>query len=95
MAVGDDATAAGYPLVSGSSGLVKDGDLEINRTRDFIAQVKALILAVWPISAGGTGASTAAGARTNLGISGAITYGTATPTNGTGSTGDIYFKYTP
>lgn len=93
MAVGDDATAAGYALVSGSAGLVKDGDLEINKTRDYIAQVKALILAVWPITAGGTGASTAAGARTNLGICGAITYGTAAPSGG--SPGDVYFKYTP
>lgn len=93
MAVGDDATAAGYPLVSGSSGLVKDGETEINLTRDFIAQVKALILATWPLSRGGTGATTAAGARTNLGICGAITFGTAAPSGG--SNGDVYFKYTP
>lgn len=93
MAVGDDATAAGYPLVSGSSGLVKDGETEINLTRDFIAQVKALILATWPLTRGGTGATTAAGARTNLGICGAITFGTAAPSGG--SNGDVYFKYTP
>lgn len=45
MAIGDDATAAGYPLVpnTGSGGEVKFGAREINRTRDFIAQVKALI----------------------------------------------------
>lgn len=44
MAVGDDATGAGYPLVpsTGSEGLVKWGAREINRTRDFIAQVKAI-----------------------------------------------------
>jgi hypothetical protein len=95
MAVGDDATAAGYALVSGTTGLVKDGDLEINRTRDYIAQVKNLILATWPINRGGTGATDAAGARANLGICGAISYGTAAPTNGTGATGDVYFKYTP
>jgi hypothetical protein len=92
MAVGDDASAAGYPLVSGSAGLVKDGDLEINRTRDFIAQVRALILAVWPISQGGTGATTAAAARANLGLQGTITISTANPTGG--SPGDIWLKYT-
>lgn len=92
MAVGDDAAAAGYSLVSGAAGLVKDGDTEMNRTRDYIAQVKALILAVWPISQGGTGASTAAGARTNLGLQGTITISTASPTGG--SPGDIWLKYT-
>ena len=92
MAVGDDAAAAGYSLVSGTAGLVKDGDLEMNRTRDYIAQVKALILAVWPISKGGTGATTAAQARTNLGLQGAITISTASPTGG--SPGDIWLKYT-
>lgn len=91
MAVGDDAAAAGYPLLVGTVDLVKDGDTEINRTRDFVAQVKALIQAVWPISAGGTGANTAAGARTNLGIPGTITYGTGAPAGG--NPGDIYFKY--
>lgn len=43
MAVGDDAAAAGFALVSGSTGKVIDGDLEINRTRDYVAQTKALI----------------------------------------------------
>ena len=92
MAVGDDAAAAGYSLVSGSTGLVKDADLEMNRTRDYIAQVRALIEAVWPISKGGTGASTAAGARINLGIPGSITISTGNPTGG--SPGDIWLKYT-
>jgi hypothetical protein len=93
MAVGDDAVAAGYPLVAntGTSGKVKDGWLEINKTRDYVAQVKFLIPAVWPITLGGTGATTAAGARTALGICGAITYGTAMPSGG--SNGDIYLKY--
>lgn len=93
MAIGDDAAAAGYPLVSGSTGLAKDGDDEINRTRDLIAQVKSLILQTWPISRGGTGGTTAAEARTNLGICGVISYGTAAPAGG--NTGDIYFKYVP
>jgi hypothetical protein len=94
MAVGDDATAAGYPLVphTGTGAETKYGYREINRTRDFVAQVKAMIFAVWPIDKGGTGASTAATARTNLGISGAISTGTGAPTGG--ADGDIYIKYT-
>ena len=45
MAVGDDAVAASYPIVpdTGEEGRVRWGGREINRTRDFIAQVKALI----------------------------------------------------
>lgn len=40
MAIGDDAAAAGFPLVpeSGEDGKVKYGAREINRTRDLIAQ---------------------------------------------------------
>lgn len=45
MAVGDAAVAAGYPLVpdTGEEGRVRWGSREINRSRDFIAQVKALV----------------------------------------------------
>lgn len=45
MAVGDDAVQAGFSLVpeSGEEGRVRWGARELNRTRDFIAQVKALI----------------------------------------------------
>ena len=45
MAIGDDAIAGGYPIVpgSGEDGKVKYGAREINRTRDFVAQLKALI----------------------------------------------------
>lgn len=45
MAVGDDAAAASFPLVpdTGEEGRVRYGAREINRTRDLIAQVKALI----------------------------------------------------
>ena len=41
MAIGDDAAEAGYPLVpgTGEDGKVKYGAREINRTRDFVAQV--------------------------------------------------------
>lgn len=91
MAVGDDATAAGYSLVpnTGSEDAkVRYGAREINRTRDFVAQVKALVLATWPVDRGGTGATTKAGARTNLGI----TSGTAAPNNANGNDGDIYLK---
>jgi hypothetical protein len=76
MAIGDDATTAGYPLVpdTGEEGRVRWGGREFNRTRDFIAQVKALI----PV--GKSNWRTAAG----------ITSGTADPSGG--NDGDIYFK---
>jgi hypothetical protein len=76
MAVGDQASAAGYPLVpdSGEEGRVRWGSREINRTRDIIAAVKNLI----PI--GKSGYRAAAG----------ISSGTADPTGG--SDGDIYLK---
>lgn len=76
MAVGDQAAAAGYPLVpdTGEEGRVRWGARELNRTRDFIAAVKALI------PTGKAAYRTAAG----------ITSGTADPTGGTD--GDIYFK---
>jgi hypothetical protein len=67
MAVGDDAVAAGLPLVP-ATGLVEEGYIEINRTRDEVAQARALVLPVWPITRGGTGAANAAGARSNFGI---------------------------
>lgn len=92
MAVGDDAAAAGFALVpdTGEGGEVRFGGREINRTRDYAAQVKALVLAIWPISRGGTGASTAATARVNLGISS----GTADPDDSVGGAvdGNLYFK---
>lgn len=76
MAIGDDALAAGFPLVpdTGEEGKVKWGGREINRTRDLIAQVKALL----PSNKGGYQA-----------LAG-ISYGTAEPTGGLD--GDIYFK---
>jgi hypothetical protein len=76
MAVGDDATAGGFPLVpdTGEEGRVRWGGRELNRTRDFIAQVKNLI------------PSGKAAYRTAAGISS----GTADPTGG--NDGDIYFK---
>lgn len=76
MAVGDQATAAGYPLVpdTGEEGRVRWGAKEINRTRDLVAGVFNLI----PIGK--------AGYRSASGISA----GTAAPTGG--ADGDIYFK---
>lgn len=76
MAVGDQAEAAGYPLVpdTGEQGRIRWGALEINRTRDFIAQLLTLI----PV--GRSGYRTAAG----------ISSGTADPSGG--ADGDIYFK---
>lgn len=65
MAVGDDAAAAGYALVSGGSDF-REGDTEINRTRDYLAQLKATV----PVSKSGF--------RTAAGISS----GTADPSGG-------------
>lgn len=66
MAIGDDAVAAGFALVDGSTDLIIDGDQEFNRTRDYVAQVKNLI----PV--GKSGYRTAAG----------ISSGTADPSGG-------------
>ncbi len=68
MAIGDQAVAAGYQVVpdTGEEGRVRWGGREINRTRDFIAAVKALI------------PSGKAAYRTAAGISS----GTANPTGG-------------
>lgn len=76
MAVGDEATAAGFPLVpdTGEEGRVRWGGRELNRTRDFIAQVRALI----------------PGSKTAFRTAAGISSGTAEPSGG--SDGDIYFK---
>lgn len=76
MAIGDQAAAAGYPLVpdTGEEGRVRWGAREINRTRDLIAAVLATI----PVGK--------AAYRAASGISS----GTATPTGG--NDGDIYLK---
>jgi hypothetical protein len=76
MAIGDQALAAGFPIVpdEGEEGRLRWGGREINRTRDFIAQVWALI----PV--GKSAYRDAAG----------ISSGTADPP--AGNEGDIYFK---
>lgn len=68
MAIGDQAAAAGYSLVpeSGEDGRVRWGSREINKTRDYVALLKALI------------PGTKAAYRTAAGI----TSGTADPTGG-------------
>lgn len=78
MAVGDDANASGYALVpdTGEDGKVKWGAREINRTRDFVAQVKKSM----PVSK--QAYQEAAG----------ITQGTADPVSTAGNDGDIYLK---
>jgi hypothetical protein len=88
MAVGDEALAAGFPLVpnTGPEGLVRYGAREINRTRDFIAEVISVIAGVLPVVRGGTGAANIIDARVNLGI----TSGTDLPSGG--NPGDIYFR---
>lgn len=89
MAVGDDAAAAGYPLVAASDE-VEQGYVEINRTRDFIAQVLSLIQGVWDTSHGGTGASDIATAKVNLGFN----YGSDAPSDSNGGAvdGNVYFR---
>lgn len=79
MAVGDDATGKGLPLVpdTGEEGRVRWGAREINRTRDFVAQVMNLI------PTGKAGYRAAAG----------LTIGTSVPSNATGEDGDWFAKY--
>lgn len=76
MAVGDDAQAAGFPLVpdTGEEGRVRWGGREINRTRDQVAQTKNLI----PVG------------KNNYRTASGISSGTAEPSGGVD--GDIYFK---
>ena len=68
MAIGDDALSAGYAIVpdTGEEGRVRWGARELNRTRDYLALLKALI----PSNKGA--ARTATGIRT----------GTADPSGG-------------
>jgi len=78
MAVGDDAKEAGWPLVpdTGEEGRVRWGAREINRTRDFAAQIKSLI----PVGKAGYRAA------------GGFTSGTTVPANTVGNDGDWFGK---
>lgn len=86
MANGDAASALGYDIVL-PSGAVQDGYDEINKSRDYIAnhvtsgthsaaQITSGVLGadripVIQVTKGGTGATTAETARTNLGAAAA------------------------
>lgn len=76
MSIGDQAVAAGYPIVpdTGEEGRVRWGGREINRTRDLVAGVQS------QIPSGKSAYRTVTG----------ITSGTTDPTGG--NDGDIYFK---
>lgn len=78
MAIGDDATAAGFPIVpgTGEEGKRKYGAREINRTRDFIAAVKSMI----PVGMGGYRSAAK------------ISYGSGVPGPGDGVEGEIWFQ---
>jgi hypothetical protein len=78
MAIGDDAQAAGYALVpdTGEEGRIRWGSRELNRTRDYIAQLKG------QVPTGAAARRTAAG----------ITSGSTAPSNTMGQDGDIYFQ---
>jgi hypothetical protein len=79
MAIGENALAAGFPLVpdTGEEGRVRWGAREHNRSRDLIALVRSLI----PVG------------KTAYRNSAGISSGTAHPVGG--NDGDIYFKIVP
>jgi hypothetical protein len=68
MAIGDAAIAAGYSVVpdTGEEGRVRWGGRELNRTRDYIAALKALI----------------PGSKTAFRTAAGISSGTASPSGG-------------
>lgn len=89
QATGDDAVAAGMALVPGT-GNASDLDLYDNQTRDYIANGHTRwkpSLAPLPLTKGGTGATSAASARTALGLGTVATQNTVPIANGgTGAT---------
>jgi hypothetical protein len=84
MANGDAAALAGMDVVPSTASRSLGYD-EINKTRDYIADFAG---GTTPIAEGGTGATTAAGARTNLGVQttvDAVAAATASGDSGGGS----------
>lgn len=82
---GTAAAAAGYSVLDGGEQW-KTGWRAINKTRDMLAALKTSIAAVWPVAKGGTGATTASGARTNLGLDATVAAVAAATPAGTGDT---------
>ena len=95
MAIGDDAAAAGYPLVpsSGTGSEVALGAQEINRTRDMIAELANKLAYPVQVASGGTGGATPADGRVGLGISSGTA--AASDTVGGALDGNIYYKIIP
>lgn len=77
MASGDAAAAAGYTIVSGSAAANTLDDL-INNVLDYLANKTGNASAAIPVSKGGTGATSAAAARTALGLEIATTLASTT-----------------
>lgn len=83
-----DWMRAGYPVP-----VMFDGTywMVMNRQKTYASDLQGTV----PVNKGGTGATTADAARTNLGAAPAYTYGTSDLTAGTSSlaTGTLYFVY--
>lgn len=71
---------------TGEDGRVRWGAREINRTRDYIADIKARIKPILPVTEGGTGATEKLQAKVNLGI----TSSKSAPSGG--QEGDIWLQ---
>lgn len=86
MAVGDAAAAAGLAVLNPTTAKVIDGATEINATRDMIANRTST---VQPVAKGGTGATDAAGARTNLAAAAAADLDTVEATIANAAAGSV------
>lgn len=86
-------------VAKGGTGLTASPSMLVNLASTSAANVlqaspRPGVTGTLPIGNGGTGASTAATARTNLGICGSISCGTSLPSTTSGyNTGDIFFVY--